>query len=114
MPDASTWWKGPRSPSHETTCGGVHDCAPKSVPVTRYAKSGGVNIDYQVVGTGPLDLVVVPGWISHLELGWEDPRNARLLRRLASLPIAEDLRRLDRWASEQSRASLEPRFWAAH
>jgi class 3 adenylate cyclase len=55
-----------------------------SLPVTRYTKSGGVNIAYQVVGTGPLDLVFVPGWISHLELGWEDPRNARLLRRLAS------------------------------
>ena len=48
---------------------------PMSAPVTHYTKSGGVNIAYQVVGTGPLDLVFVPGWISHLELGLgADPR----------------------------------------
>jgi pimeloyl-ACP methyl ester carboxylesterase len=55
-----------------------------SPPITRYARSGNVNIAYQVVGTGPLDLVFVPGWISHLELAWDDPPHARLLRRLAS------------------------------
>jgi pimeloyl-ACP methyl ester carboxylesterase len=53
-------------------------------PETRYAKSGDVNIAYQVVGEGPLDLVLVQGWISHLEYGWEDPAIAHLLRRLAS------------------------------
>ncbi len=53
-------------------------------PETRYAKSGVVNIAYQVVGDGPLDLVFVPGWISHLEVGWEEPSFARFLRRLAS------------------------------
>ncbi len=53
-------------------------------PETRYAKSGEVNIAYQVVGDGPLDLVFVPGWISHLEVGWEEPSFARFLRRLAS------------------------------
>ncbi len=52
--------------------------------VTRYAKSGGVNIAYQVVGDGSLDLVFVPGWMSHLEMAWEDARTARLYRRLAS------------------------------
>lgn len=36
-------------------------------PETRYAQSGDVNIAYQVVGDGPLDLVYVPGWVSHLE-----------------------------------------------
>jgi len=55
-----------------------------AVPPTRYARSGAVHIAYQVVGDGPLDLVVVPGWISHLELGWELPPLARFLRRLAS------------------------------
>jgi class 3 adenylate cyclase len=40
-------------------------------PRTRYAKSGDVSIAYQVVGDGPLDLIVVPGWISHLDLHWE-------------------------------------------
>ncbi|HEU4760332.1 MAG TPA: adenylate/guanylate cyclase domain-containing protein [Dehalococcoidia bacterium] len=53
-------------------------------PETRYAKSGDVNIAYQVVGDGPLDIVSVPGFISHLEVGWEDPSLARFLRRLAS------------------------------
>ena len=41
---------------------------PSPTPETRYAKSGDVNIAYQVVGAGPLDLVYVPGWVSHLEL----------------------------------------------
>jgi pimeloyl-ACP methyl ester carboxylesterase len=53
-------------------------------PETRYTKSGDVNIAYQVVGDGPLDLVYVPGWISNIELMWEEPSHARLLRRLAS------------------------------
>jgi pimeloyl-ACP methyl ester carboxylesterase len=55
-----------------------------SSPTTRYAKSGDVNIAYQVVGEGAVDLVLVPGWMSHLELAWEEPSYARLLRRLAS------------------------------
>ena len=39
----------------------------------QYARSGDVNIAYQVVGAGPLDLVLVPGFVSHLELDWEEP-----------------------------------------
>ena len=54
------------------------------VPRTQYARSGKVNIAYQVIGEGPLDLVFVPGWVSHLELAWEDPERASFLRRLAS------------------------------
>jgi pimeloyl-ACP methyl ester carboxylesterase/class 3 adenylate cyclase len=53
-------------------------------PQTRYAQSGDVNIAYQVVGTGPLDLVFVPGFVSHLDLQWADPRIARFFERLAS------------------------------
>jgi pimeloyl-ACP methyl ester carboxylesterase len=53
-------------------------------PETRYAKSGDVHIAYQVVGDGPVDLVFVAGWITHLELAWEDPVAGRFLRRLAS------------------------------
>ena len=53
-------------------------------PPTRYAKSGDVNIAYQVVGDGPLDLVYVPGWVSHLDLNWEEPGSGRFLERLAS------------------------------
>jgi class 3 adenylate cyclase len=53
-------------------------------PTTRYARSGDVSIAYQVVGEGPLDLVYVPGWVSHLDLNWEQPSYARFLERLAS------------------------------
>ena len=54
------------------------------IPQTRYARSGKVNIAYQVTGEGPLDLIYVPGWVSHLELRWEEPDHARFLHRLAS------------------------------
>ena len=51
---------------------------------TRYAKCGPVSIAYQVVGQGPVDLVYVPGFVSHVEVAWEEPRLARFLGRLAS------------------------------
>jgi pimeloyl-ACP methyl ester carboxylesterase len=57
---------------------------PSVPPETRYAKSGDVNIAYQVVGDGPFDLVYVPGWISNIELMWDDPAHAHLLRRLSA------------------------------
>jgi hypothetical protein len=41
---------------------------------TRYAKSGDIHIAYQVTGSGPSDLIMVPGFVSHVELMWEDPR----------------------------------------
>ena len=50
----------------------------------QYARSGEVSIAYEVVGDGPLDLVLVPGFVSHLELDWAEPRSAGFLRRLAS------------------------------
>src|SRR5205823_10715393 len=53
-------------------------------PETRYAKSGEVNIAYQVVGDGQLDLVVVPGWISNVDFAWEDPLYGEWVRRLAA------------------------------
>jgi class 3 adenylate cyclase len=54
------------------------------VPETRYAKSGDANIAYQVVGQGAMDLVFVFGWISNVELAWEEPNLRRFLERLAS------------------------------
>src|SRR6201990_479047 len=54
------------------------------VPTTRYAKSGDVHIAYQVVGEGPVDLVLIQGLISRLEYQWENPALARFLHRLAS------------------------------
>jgi pimeloyl-ACP methyl ester carboxylesterase/DNA-binding CsgD family transcriptional regulator len=51
---------------------------------TRYAKAGSVNIAYQVIGDGPVDLVLCFGWVTHLDLAWSVPPLARFLDRLAS------------------------------
>jgi serine/threonine protein kinase/DNA-binding winged helix-turn-helix (wHTH) protein/class 3 adenylate cyclase/alpha-beta hydrolase superfamily lysophospholipase len=56
----------------------------QEIPEIHYARSGEVNIAYQVVGDAPLDLVFVMGWVSHLEYFWSEPSFARFLRRLAS------------------------------
>jgi DNA-binding CsgD family transcriptional regulator len=56
-------------------------------PETRYAKSGGLRIAYQVIGAGP-DLVMVPGLTSHLEIGWGALTEAE--RRVAQL-VADGL-----------------------
>jgi pimeloyl-ACP methyl ester carboxylesterase/DNA-binding winged helix-turn-helix (wHTH) protein len=53
-------------------------------PETMYARSGDVNIAYQVIGDAPLDLVFVMGWVSHLEYFWREQSFARFLLRLAS------------------------------
>ncbi|MCB1053341.1 MAG: alpha/beta fold hydrolase [Acidobacteria bacterium] len=53
-------------------------------PPVRYAQSGNVNIAFQVVGDGPIDMVFVMGWVSHLEYFWNEPHFAGFLSRLAS------------------------------
>lgn len=53
-------------------------------PETRYTNNGGVQIAYQVVGQGPLDLVLVPGCPSNLDICWEDAGYSHLLSRLAT------------------------------
>jgi class 3 adenylate cyclase len=50
----------------------------------QYAKSEDLHIAYQVVGDGPRDLVLVPPFVSNLELYWQEPLVERFLRRLAS------------------------------
>jgi DNA-binding winged helix-turn-helix (wHTH) protein/alpha-beta hydrolase superfamily lysophospholipase len=57
---------------------------PGGGPPIAYARSGSVNIAYQVVGTGSLDIVFVMGWVSHLEEFWTEPSFARFLRRLSA------------------------------
>jgi class 3 adenylate cyclase/pimeloyl-ACP methyl ester carboxylesterase len=54
-----------------------------AMPVTRYAKSGDVHVAYQVFGSGPIDLVFIPGFVSHIENYWEQPDLARWLLRLS-------------------------------
>lgn len=53
-------------------------------PETHYVQNGDVNIAYQVVGGGDLDIVFVMGWVSHLEYFWAEPHFAAFLNRLAS------------------------------
>src|SRR5579859_6700887 len=50
----------------------------------RYARNCDINLAYQIVGAGPIDLVLVLGFVSHLEASWEEPRLAAFLRRLTS------------------------------
>ncbi|MFL5238383.1 MAG: alpha/beta fold hydrolase [Rhizomicrobium sp.] len=54
------------------------------IPKTRYAKSGDIKIAYQVVGDGPFDLVFVPGFISNLDVAWDEPQRAGVWQRLAA------------------------------
>jgi pimeloyl-ACP methyl ester carboxylesterase len=54
------------------------------LPETQYAKSGDVNIAYQVTGKGPFDLVYVPGYVTHLELQWSIPSFGPILESLSS------------------------------
>src|SRR5512143_712683 len=54
------------------------------MPETRYARSGEYRIAYQVVGEGPLDIVVVMGFVSHLDLSWETPPFTTIYRHLSS------------------------------
>jgi len=53
-------------------------------PVTQYAKSGDVHIAYQAFGEGPINLVLVPGFVSNVEHYWDEPDLARFLNRLGS------------------------------
>lgn len=54
------------------------------MPTTKYTTSGDLDIAYQVFGDGPRDLVYVPGWVSNIELMWDDPVLAAILRRLGT------------------------------
>jgi pimeloyl-ACP methyl ester carboxylesterase/DNA-binding winged helix-turn-helix (wHTH) protein len=84
----------PRSPVIEVPPQAVQVLKPAPTPIqlpplrrmleTRYVQSGDANIAYQVVGDGPIDLVFVMGWVSHLDYFWEEPSFAYFLDRLAS------------------------------
>src|ERR1700712_4597647 len=55
-----------------------------ALPETRYAVSGDVNIAYQMMGDGPVDLILVPGVVSHVEFQHELPGYTAFLRRLST------------------------------
>jgi pimeloyl-ACP methyl ester carboxylesterase len=54
------------------------------VPPVRYAHSGSVHIAYQIAGDGPIDVLMIPGWTSHLTVEWEEPTFVRFMERLTS------------------------------
>jgi class 3 adenylate cyclase len=55
-----------------------------SMPPTQYARSGDVSIAYQVIGDGPIDVVLVPGYVSHVEMIWDFPGAVRMIERITS------------------------------
>jgi class 3 adenylate cyclase len=57
---------------------------PDVQPPIQYTTAGGATIAFQVVGDGPVDLIVVPGFLSHVEASWDDPVLVRFNRRLAA------------------------------
>jgi pimeloyl-ACP methyl ester carboxylesterase/DNA-binding CsgD family transcriptional regulator len=62
----------------------LRDSVPDQTPVTRYAVSGDSHIAYQVLGDGPGNLILIPGFVSNVETAWTWPAQARFLRRLAA------------------------------
>jgi pimeloyl-ACP methyl ester carboxylesterase len=74
-----------RTPSAEALpVSGAAGSAPVTLPAIRYTSSDGVSIAYYTYGAGPVDLVLVQGWISHLEYAWESPAWRDFIRGLAS------------------------------
>jgi pimeloyl-ACP methyl ester carboxylesterase/DNA-binding CsgD family transcriptional regulator len=64
---------------------GVHadvDRAPVERSLIRYVQNAGASIAYQIVGSGPVDLVFIPGFVSHLELSWDEPGYAAFFESL--------------------------------
>lgn len=59
--------------------------APHALPTTRYVKGAGVHLAYQVYGSGPLDILVMPGFVSHVERAWEHPASRTFLASLMKL-----------------------------
>ncbi|MFC4785396.1 alpha/beta fold hydrolase [Nocardioides sp. MAHUQ-72] len=58
---------------------------PVERPPVRYTVSDGLHIAYQVTGGGDRDIVLIPGFVSHLDLDWDDPRHAHFLDRLGTM-----------------------------
>ena len=56
----------------------------REAPETRFARNGDVHLAYQIMGSGPIDLLLVDSWVHHVEMVWEIPEWARVLRRLSS------------------------------
>lgn len=69
--------------------GSAHDASDRQLDdigpgKTQYVRSEGTSIAFQVTGSGPVDIVMVNGWISNVELVWEHPAPRHFMQRLAS------------------------------
>jgi pimeloyl-ACP methyl ester carboxylesterase/DNA-binding winged helix-turn-helix (wHTH) protein len=69
------------SPIAETK---IADEVSRDAPPVRYARSGEIHIAYRVFGTGPRDIVMIPGTLAHLEVFWSLPSYQHLLKRLTA------------------------------
>ena len=82
----------------------------EQIPQTRWARTvDGACIAYQDFGEGPVTLVVIHGWVSHLEIYWEQPRFARFMRRLAKNMRVLALRQARRRHVGPAERSARPR-----
>lgn len=75
---------GPSSGEYRAATDAAADAAAEAATPVRYAQRDGLNIAYQVTGTGPVDLVLVAGFVSHLTLDWTERRHAHFLHRLGT------------------------------
>jgi DNA-binding SARP family transcriptional activator/class 3 adenylate cyclase len=75
---------GPRRDAHRPRAGPAAALTSPEGEV-RFARSGDVRIAYEVVGDGPLDLILVHGWVCTFQPAWENPRIAAFYRRLAAM-----------------------------
>ncbi|TQF37771.1 SARP family transcriptional regulator [Bradyrhizobium sp. UNPF46] len=73
------------APEAETEALMTPASAPHAVPMTRYVKGDGVHLAYQTYGSGPLDMLVMPGFVSHVERAWEHPASRTFLSSLMKL-----------------------------
>ena len=73
------------APEAETEALMTPAAAPQAVPMTRYVKGSGVHLAYQTYGSGPLDILIMPGFVSHVERAWEHPASRAFLAALMKL-----------------------------
>src|SRR3954467_10326857 len=78
--------------------------------VTRYARSGSLQVAYQVFGEGSVDLVVVPGFISNLDETWDNPSNAYWMERLSRFARAIAFDKRGTGLSDRALPTLDQRM----
>jgi DNA-binding SARP family transcriptional activator/alpha-beta hydrolase superfamily lysophospholipase len=57
----------------------------ESTPRTQYVRSGSLHLAFQVIGEGPIDILLVPGFVSHVERSWQEPRHRAFVAELAQI-----------------------------